>query len=53
MDMQYREHSILNYRELYRKFGHQEVLFAPLLKQLNTVIKLLNISSHTDHNNII
>ena len=36
---------------LYRKFGHQEVLFAPLLYQLNTVIKLLiHISSHIDHN---
>ena len=27
---------------LYRKFGHQEILFAPLLYQLNTVIKLLS-----------
>ena len=41
------------YIELYRKFVHQEVLFAPLLQQSNTVIKLLiNISSHIDHNNI-
>ena len=36
---------------LYRKFGHQEVLFAPLLWQLNTVIKLLiHISPHIDRN---
>ena len=34
-------------KSLHRKFGHQEVLIAPLLQQLNTLVKLLKVLTLT------